>query len=284
MTSCKNLAERYAKETSIPIPASNADTQLRLDWLLTSEWGCIPPGSSSVNDFKDQAWCLVNNNPKPSDVQEPNGSRVQSTLATRPPYLNYLKEEGFLHWVNQRGLQCINRIVGNFFGLNPQTGLSNAPGPSISFPDSQCWGACYNATTSSEMCFECVNSVLSSNPSLCPQINTANPDDENLIKDSISCHECIGTQSTFIPSQNPSDPPLTPNSTAMVNNMWACITGTVAAPISTSLIVILVVSGVFLLTLALTLGLYYGYFHPRILKKQAREKELEKAGIDPDTL
>jgi hypothetical protein len=281
MTSCEKLAKRYAAETGQSIPSKTASAEVRSDWLLTSEWGCYEKGTTT---FHDKTWCLENNNPAVNPAQEPNGAKVHGTLATRPPYLNVLNESGFLAWTNSRGLQCINRIVGNFYGLNIQTGLANVPGPSVSPPNSQCWGACFNATSSSETCFECVNQVLTVSPSLCPDINVHNPADENIIQESILCHECIGLQGTFIQSKAANATPITPDLTAIINNMWACVEGFVPAPWSTATIVILIVVGVFLVTCILTLGLYFGYFHPKIVKKQKELERLQAAHIDPDTL
>jgi hypothetical protein len=268
-TSCKLLAERYAKETGIAIPDANADTQVRLDWLLTSVWGCYPPNGT---EFKDKDWCFQNNN-----LPAPKTSPISSTLNTRPPYLNYLKEDGFLHWVNQRGLQCVNRIIGNFYGLNPATGLANVPGPTNPFPDSRCAASCQDFT--SPMCTECIYTVLNENPSICPQIDVNNQDDENLIQESINCHQCIGNRGEFISQPNE---PNVPDNTAMCDFMWACIIGEVSPGLSTSAIVIIVVSSVFLVTIALTLGLYFGVFRPRILKQQAERAKLEAAGVEPD--
>jgi len=267
MSSCRQLAERYASETGNPIPASDANTEVKQNWLLTSNWGCIPPGQTEV---LPSVRCFTEND------KDDNKTNV----AVRPPVLNYLQETGFLHWVNQRGLQCINRMVGTFYGLNTATGLANRPGPSISPPDVQCWGACFQATTASDMCFECVKETLLANPTICPQLDMTNPANENMVRDSIACHECIALQSSFIPLQNA--PAATPDQEAMTNNVWRCITGTVPKRLSTQDIIIIVVVSVFIVTIALTLGIYYGYFHPKILKRETRRIQLESKGLNPD--
>jgi len=283
MPSCKGLAERYAAEENKPIPPSNASQEVKNNWLLIEEWGCIPPGTT---EFITRDLCL----PDP-----PTGPKIRpgmndpdpppppaSNLGSRPPVLNVYRESGFLAWVNERGLQCINRIVGNFYGLNTETGQANRPGPSTTPPDSQCWGACYNATTDSEMCFECIKTILTNDPSRCPAISATNPADENLIRDSISCHECIGSQAAFIQSQAQDAAPETPDLDAMTENVWRCVTGTVKPGLSETVIILIVVLVVFIAAVALTLGLYFGYFHPKILKSEARRLQLAQAGLKPD--
>lgn len=278
-TSCQALARRYAQESGQPIPLSSDPTAVRSDWLLTQTWGCILPGGTFPADFHPQDpanplndFCHVNNNPGKSSSGQ--------TALTRPPVYNYLKEDGFLHWVNQRGLQCVNRIVGNFYGFNSQTGSANVPSVSIAPPDSQCWGACFQVTSDSDMCFECINQTLLANPSLCPQLDPSHPDDETLIRDAVNCHECIGGQGTFIPAAP--DQPLTPDETAMVNNMWRCVVGEVKPGLTTADLVVIAVVGVFVVVIAVVLGLYYGYFHPKIVKQEQQRRQLMAAGYSPD--
>lgn len=263
MTSCQKLAQRYAAETNNPIPASTASVQDRDNWLLTSEWGCIPPGET---EFKDTTQCAQDNDP-------PAPAAPASNLASRPPVLNVYKQEGFLNWVNERGSQCVNKVVGNFFGLNTTTGQANSPGPSVSFPDSQCWGTCFNFTSSSEVCFECVKSTLMRDPSLCPKININDPADETLIQDSVNCLECAGNQSADGGSE-----------TTVLNRVWQCVTGTVNEGLSTNDIVIIVVCSVFVAVMALTLGLYYGYFRKRLKAVEQKRVQLAQAGVDIDSL
>lgn len=286
MSSCQSLAKRYVRETGNTVPDATASEEAKQLWLLTQEWGCAPPGSQP-GTFIAADVCIgsnvtgaegVNNKAAPA----PSGDNIRSTLATRPPALNVLKEEGFLHWVNQRGFQCINRIVGNFYGLNYNTGLANAPGPSITPPDSQCWGACFNATSDSEMCFECINTVLDQNPSLCPEINVKDPGDETLIRDAVSCHECVGSQSAFIQSTAPGAQPGDPDNPAILNQVWKCITSTLNPGLTALDIMLIVIAAVIVVAVAVTLGLYYGYFHPRMLRSEARRSNLESVGLNPD--
>lgn len=286
-TSCKRLAQLYAADPGgQPIPASTESAETRMDWLLTQTWGCILPGQTLADfhpaDFSNpNDFCKQNNNaaksPPPAE-----GKGGASNAMTRPPVYNYLKEDGFLHWVNQRGLQCVNRIVGNFYGLNTETGNANFPSVSVTPPDSQCWGSCFQVNSTSEICFQCVVDQLTVNPSQCPELDASNPATRQLIQDAVNCHECIGSQTTFIPLD--ASQPNVPNQTAIVDNMWKCITGQVNPPLSTADIVIIVVVCVFVAVIALTLGLYYGYFHPKILKREAQRHTLMEAGYNPDEL
>lgn len=281
-TSCQRLAQRYATETGKAIPGNDASTQVKSDWLLTQTWGCILPGKTEFHT-NENGFCSQYNNPSAPAVVKPDADGkngvTPSTALVRPPMLNYLKEEGFLSWVNQRGLQCVNRIVGNFYGFNNQTGSANIPSVSVSPPDSQCWGACFQVTSTSDMCFECVNQVLKSNPKACPQLNPNDPNDETLIQDSVNCHECIGTQGTFIPLTS-----TTPNETAMIDNMWKCITGSVSPGLTTSDIVIIAIACVFFAAIVIVLAVYFAVIHPKILKKERERQQIMAAGYSPDEL
>jgi len=279
MSSCQKLAQRYVKETGKSIPAETADYITKSNWLYVQQWGCILPGDATKTFHKNDqfdlnGFCYQTNNNSPP-------AAPASSLKQRPPVLNSLQETGFLAWANQRGLQCINRIVGNFYGLNTDTGLVNAPGPSITPPQNQCWGACQNVTTNSTMCFQCINQVLLANPSLCP-INPNNPDDENLIADSISCHNCVGLQGSFVQMANKT--PGTPDDNAIINNMWVCITSGLSAPLSATVIVLIAIFAVMIITTAVILGVYFGYIVPRNKNRQQERDELLQRGISPDEL
>jgi hypothetical protein len=274
-SSCQKLADRYVAETGKTIPAANAPLQERSDWFLTQQWGCILPGET-VADFHPRTssdpatdFCLKNNNAEKSTVGTSNA-------LVRPPVYNYLKEDGFLDWVNQRGMKCINKIVGNFYGLNTATGNVNAPGPSITPPDSQCWGACFEVTSTSEMCFECVNQTLTQNPSLCPAIDISKPDDQELVRDAVNCHECIGTQgiTNSVGATNET----------VIDNMTKCLNGTIHPPLSTADIVSIVIGAIFIMVIIIVLAVYYGLIHPKILKQEQERIKVMAAGYSPDEL
>lgn len=270
MTSCQKLAKRYASESGNAIPASSASVEVRNAWLLTSEWGCIPPGDT---EFKTAKECeTLNDAPPPASPK--------SSLATRPPKLNFYKQEGFLSWVNKRGSQCVNKVVGNFFGFDTTTGQSKSPSPTQKFPNSQCWGMCYSYDSDSDMCFECVKSTVLKDPTLCPELDLTNPANDDLLKDSVNCLECAGKQSSV---------PITSvdrarSETQNLNQVWQCITSTVSDTINTADIVAIVIGCVFVVTIVIVLGVYYGYFKPKLKKLAARTARLERAGINIDSL
>jgi hypothetical protein len=263
MLTCKALAERYSQETNIPIPPNSASGDEKGVWLLTEQWGCLIPG---VDGFvADQAECKSRLDVVPTD-------------GNYKPYLNYLQQEGFLAWVNERGLKCVNGIMGNYYGLDQNTGSAKIPSVSVSQPESQCWGACWNVTTQSEMCFECINQVLTANPSMCPSIDVTNESDETLIRDAIACHNCISVKGTFVPTPDSS---VTLDQAAQANNMWACITGTVSEGLSTIDIIVIVCVSIFVFALVLTLGLWFGVFKKR-LEKQQEEAKQTGLGLFPE--
>lgn len=262
MSTCADLARLYATQTGDTIPGPTASTDEKNQWLLTQQWGCYDTSGT----FHDATWCQANNDVPPAQT----GS---STLGSRPAMINALDENGFLSWVNVRGMQCINRIVGRFYGTNPQTGLVNSPGPSVSPPPSRCWGACQNVTQSSSICFECVAQVLADEPNLCPDVSTAQD-----LQSAVTCQQCIGQQADLIAPQPSVSPAVDP--TAVIDNMWECITGTVSGPWSTTLIVSIAMSGAFVLVVLLVLVLYFAYFRPKIRARL----QLYSRGIDPGTL
>jgi len=268
MSTCRALAERYASETGNQIPTSDASTDIKQAWLLTQEWGCL---NSTTGNYETGTTCIENNN-----AQYPINSS-ESTLPNRAPVFNYLKEDGFLAWVNTRGFQCVNRIIGNFYGLNYKTGNLNQPGPSVTPPQPQCYLACQNFTSDSTICLECVNQVLTTNPSLCPDVNTTNPQDESLIQDSIACHECIGLQASEL-SVDPT--PTQEQQDAVINSMWDCITGTVSTPLSLGAIIGIIVAVIVVVVTALILGIYFGVIEPKLKKKEKEESQLKAAGVN----
>jgi hypothetical protein len=228
--------------------------------LYTSQWGCYIPGqadfvpvSATCREFLDKPPTVPPTNPK--------------------PFLNYLQEDGFVAWVNERGLKCVNRVTGLFVGLNKETGVANEPGPSVTPPDSQCWGACWYVTDTSDMCFECVMQQVEKNPSLCPSVDVNNPDDTSLLQESTNCHTCLALQSGNIFKNDANGDPVADNE-AQTDKLYKCITGSVGGQlISTPALIALIVVGVFLVVLALILGLWYGVYRPRHLKRQ---KQLDR--------
>lgn len=277
MSSCAILAQRYVKEVpTLPdgsanvIPPANASFADKSKWMLISKWGCLIPPATVPEMNQDV--CKAN---EPPFVPTQNVNQ-------RPPVLNYLQETGFLNWVNERGLKCINKITGNYFGLNLATGAVNTPSPSVSPPMAQCWGPCRSVTDTSSMCFECVNQILAQDPALCDNaLNPSNPDDEQLIQQAVSCHTCIASQGGFIGQTTPT--PI-PDNDAIMNNMFNCVLGNVTQPLSVTAIVLIVILGVMLLTAAIILGVYFGVIEPKLKKKQAQDQVIIQKGYNPEDL
>lgn len=256
MSSCQSLAQRYAAETNNPIPPRSATTEIKSNWLLKQTWGCKLPNGTFL-DNQQQCFEELGNQPNDQDYK---------------PFINFLQEEGFLAWVNDRGLKCINRIVGRFYGFNEKTGTSNEPSPTVTPPDSQCWGACYNATENSEMCFECVKQVLQSTPSLCPQINVNDPQDDNLLKDSITCFDCISLSGGFVSIPNTS--PVQPDNDAIIDNLWNCVTGSLPNTLNTTDIILIVLGSIFILSALIFVGVWYGVLRKKVLQDKAQDLAL----------
>ena len=177
---CKKLAAKYAANHT-PIPSSDTDIQTRMDWLLTQEWGCVQNGT----EYYDSTIC--------DDTDDRNLSHHLSK--TR------LKEAGFLHWVNTRGMQCINKLTGVINTLPvDQHGHYQIPGKDVAYPETYCSGPCYNANPDSDSCFECVKKTLENTDlrvgDLCPDLyDGSNKVDVDLMKESLECHSCIAQKS-----------------------------------------------------------------------------------------
>lgn len=277
MSSCKILADRYAKEQKLPIPPASASLEEKKKWLYVSQWGCILPGKT-LSDFmpNDQfdlkgPCYLQNDKPAP-------GNQVSSTLNARPPVLNYLKETGFLAWVNERGLKCVNKIVGNFFGLNTETGLVNVPSVSVTPMQNQCWGSCQNVTSSSSMCFECINQVLQNTPDLCPDLNPNDPNNEKVMSQAVDCHFCVSQQGGYVGTAE------VPDDNAIMNNIFVCVNSSLSTPLSAAVISVIVIVSVMILTAVIALSVYFGYIKPRQMKNIRERDELIHNGINPDDM
>ena len=272
-TSCQKLAARYAALNNIPIPAKNASNEEKSAFLLQQTWGCVnssvAPFTTAFHEFKPNDpndWCLLNNNPA-----APGGSTT-STFANRPAMVNTLQEKGFLAFVNEVGLKCVNQVTGVWIGLNPKTGLVNSPSATVSAIQPTCVAPCMNVNSNSEICIQCVAQTVADNVNMCQAFPRSSvEDDAALIQEAINCQECIGNQSAL-------------SNTETINNMWNCITGTVQPPISTEAIVLIVVFGVMLVVVAIILGVYFGYIEPKIKRRLAESQQLRDRGVNPDDI
>ncbi len=285
MSTCKKLADRYAAQnTARAIPDKDDAHQKRADWLYKSQWGCIPPGETKfypdtnpLGNWPPTGTCYEKNDNPPPSISSKTTDGL-SAIGKRPPVLNKLKEDGFLAWVNERSMKCINKITGKFYGLNPQTGLVNAPGVETPNPPVHCAGACQAVDFNSTMCFECIAHVLEDDPTQCPELS-AETDVRELMAEGLSCLSCIGNQSGFIAKADQSA-----DDEAMLNKAYQCITSTVSTGLSLEIILAIVIVSVMVLTVIITLLVYFLHIAPRIKKQKVERQALIARGVNPDDL
>lgn len=243
---CTELAAQYVRETSQPIPSPNASIADRSFWLLTESWYCMIEGK-----LEDAKTC---------DTQSVYVSPYTSIGVPK----TILQEDGFAAWVNERGQKCINRLTGVFW--------IDQPSFTTKQPKTFCVNACYNATSASSACFECVKNALENpannadlGPTACPGLfngTTITTVDTNLMQQSLACNNCLGINSAnAVKPVQTTDP-----TTGQVNlgaeyqqpgfdNMWCCITG--SFPLSTGAIIGIVLSCLVVLALVIGLTVYY---------------------------
>lgn len=210
--SCELLAKAYASDTGIAIP-NGASLDDRARWLLTQSWGCV------INGQVEPDTTVCNNTP----VQ------VGNFTTTGVP-LTVLQEAGFMAWVNDRGMKCINRLTGIYVETLPD---SKVPQPKV-----YCVGACYNVLPGQTACFECIKQTLE-NPenkldTACPALyngSTITNVDTSLMQASLQCHSCIANNSNdlLIPTQTVVDGQTVLGqqyNPSKFENIWWCVSPT----------------------------------------------------------
>ena len=159
------------------------------------------------------------------------GKATSGPHAGQPlPRYNHYKEEGFLHWVNVNGAQCINRVTGRVRGNNSDGLLKDGT-------VSACERECHAFDSTSDECFKCVQKEVVANNDLCPEADH----DNMFIKEAMECTECVAEN---------------------MNNVWECITeDEIKKPFSLTStdIALIILAGLVLLGLATSLGLYIKY-------------------------
>lgn len=283
MTSCQRLANSYANRAEgQPLPSADADDQVRQNWFYRAQWGCLDPqgqfrpDTNPTGQFPQTGYCYENYDPPAAN---PNSTTNVSGVFRRPPPLNKLQEEGFLAWVNERGRQCINKITGKFYGLDPNTGLVKEPDQNTPPPPVNCAGICLTATTDSDQCFQCIASVLEKDPTQCPALAAEKEFTvTDMLKESLGCMECIGDRSVKY-SDNEAE-----NRKQSLDQVWNCLTGNVSAPLSTDAILAIVLVSVLVVTVLVALAVYFWGIQPRLQRKQAEQAKLRAQGIDPENL
>jgi hypothetical protein len=277
MATCQNLANRYAQETGIQTPDAGAPINPdRADWLLTQTWACqYKDDDGKLVESTDPAICSSR------VVSIPPTQNQNVTESTGVPR-TILEESGFLDWVNQRGMGCINKVTG-IVNTHPYgNGVPyTEPGLYVPYPKAKCASACYNVTAEQDTCFECVKNALE-DPSnnmttLCPALyngDTIKSVDTGLMKESLGCHTCIAENSTNLTVATST---VASNGNVNLgaeynpdgfNRIWGCITGNVSQPLSTGAIIGIII-GSLVLAAALAVGLYF-LIKKELAKKKAR--------------
>jgi hypothetical protein len=262
---CQNLATRYASETGIAIPGSSASVDARGVWLLQQSFGCVlPNGTVSYAIPPDPAACE-------------NISTFVSPYTFEGVPRTQLKESGFLAWVNERGMQCINRLTGVF------TDVANIPNVSVSQPMTYCNTACYNVLAGNQTCLQCIKQILEDPANnlqdACPALynsTSIKTVDTDLMNDSLSCHACIGNNSNnlTIPVETVVDGVNVLSSKyneSAFNMVWGCVTGSFPSQLSVGAIIGIVIACI-IVVLAIILGVYYGLQHAQKVKADKLHK------------
>jgi hypothetical protein len=274
---CKKLAAKYASNHT-PIPSTDTDIQTRMDWLLTQKWGCVHDGEVHYGTTCEE-----------DDRTYMSHDPSKHLSKTR------LKESGFLHWVNTRGMQCINKLTGVINTLPDRDGKYQIPGQDVEYPKTYCSGQCYNANPDSETCFECIKETLETNDDivhLCPDLydgSKIKKVDVDLIKSSLECHSCIAQKSKNLQiSTVAHDPNCTTTDvhhnsiqvpggcdvyTTTVNpvafeNIWGCITGDFPVVWSTGGIIGVVI---LCLLVIVRIGVMVKYYYSNQSKQKTKE-------------
>lgn len=167
------LVKKYESLFNRPIPANSASVQIKRNWLLTEEWGCIPPG---ITEFKNESYCRQNN----------DSSNTQQHISQRPAMLNKLKQDGFIHWLNTITYQCINKTTGETYEMDNTKGIVKQPGTDYDNPPTFCVQSCQQATEDSTECFQCLKNNATA---VCPNIKDV---DVKLIHLAAECLTCMG--------------------------------------------------------------------------------------------
>lgn len=300
---CKNLAEKYATLTSIPIPDSDVEwydsdpsKATRSKWMLSSEWHCVSEDKNKLISRTSCATPIPNTNPvqyntiRCETVCDQSELTPLVSISVLPSAYNptpsagsvdtaamfrVLKEEGFIHWVNSRGMKCINRVIGV---LKPPYPLDTYNTPFVpqennwfnALPAAHCQTFCNKVRPDSEACFACVNLVLQKDPSLCRFETDLNQgqyvyeeagkdlaSDDTLLQECIKCQRCLGEQAGH--DQNDDSP-------------WKCVTGDIKEPLTPSQIILIVAAAIFVVAVAVFFALHY-YFKKR--KISSYEQDLE---------
>ena len=283
--SCQLLANQYVEEdpvnNKVPPPDSSIDE--RQKWLLRQMWCCQYKNGDQENyidcDRNNCANAKVYVTPILNDP-DPNKSGGYRQGAP----LTILKEDKFLAWVNERGMQCINKVVGRINAIPTDHGTEyKLPGPDVPFAKGYCSGPCYNVLPGQIECFECIKKTLedqtvSTNErkrldSLCPALyngTTIKEVDTNLMQQSLSCHSCVADNSKNLTNSVEVSPGVystTYNEDAF-NRVWGCVTGNFPFEWTSGITIGIVIAVIVLLILG-GIGIWF-----YIRKKKEKTKQI----------
>jgi hypothetical protein len=148
-----------------------------------------------------------------------------------------LQESGFLAWVNERSMQCINKVTGQI-NLTPH----QEPGLDHGLQPSYCIEECYHARPDSTACFSCIKQTLENPASRlimdgkqpCPALFDPavglSSVDTALIEEAMRCQDGIAANSAnLVISNTVTDAQGATTfsheyNTRAFENVWACIT------------------------------------------------------------
>lgn len=238
---CDALAVQYASETGVKNPSDVTVNSERASYLKSrSYWTCNVPGTNEivkVTDSQDEAAvakiCKNYHAALPTDQLHPS----------RPPLYLY-QEEGFVPWVNDHGMRCINSVTGVFHGVNTK--------PTYTDPDSkttiyqgaplearhrpapaQCSEPCFRVTGASDECFTCVAAAIVQTPALCAPTFVGKTAEEiaATLKEAVTCTSCVGKRAIQINKHGARDKDLTDPAVMQelqalqAEHCWDCVLG-----------------------------------------------------------
>jgi hypothetical protein len=272
---CKNLAERYVAENKErgPIPGSSATGKQKREWLLSGEWKCYKDGEISGALYTGDI-CKEQDISRAKSIHALNKHAATNYQSVYDIYA----EEGFLNWVNERGPKCISSMVGNHYrsGLAPSLDPKHTmkfqtlkPNELIPQPHIFCADACQKYTTNSNLCFACIEDTLKhtnwgrpeTGPNPCPGINATDPDIAGLVRDSVGCLSCKGTNFLTLPPTSASQNKVEDQK---IDQVWGCVSGDFPFHLTQLWLVIIIIASVVLVFGSITVAVYYYYRRKRI--------------------
>ena len=156
---CVTLVKLYvAENVNKPVPIRDIDTTdadwqtLREEWLKTDEWTCYDPISKNFTinceNVEEPVYFIHNTEPE-----------ERRPIVYKGKARSFLKQTGFMNWINQRGGQCINHVTGLLTPYDKEWNFLT-PSQTVGHPLRYCTKECLRYTSTSDPCFVCVKKVL----------------------------------------------------------------------------------------------------------------------------